>query len=364
MGEILGIGMPHGPHPGLTDETMANNFFRVNLRSEKTPEHWKDKANWPQEMRDEWGDDEGVTAARRHREEVVKGFRAARQAVDEFNPDFVLVFGDDQYENFHEDVIPPFCVFGCEEMQLNRPPSQDRYRSGRVGVNVGTRIERPPLQDTARGSQKIGTWLANELTRSGFDVACSWKMHHAASLGHAFARTVDYLDWDRNGWPYTFVPFHVNSYGRDLSVPLPDGSTEIGRITEREVHPPDCAPPWRCYDLGRAVAECIERSPYRAVVIGSSSWSHASLTPMHGHLWGDTQSDSEHYQDLKAGRLKGWRDFDPEQIRASGQHEVLNWVCLAGAMEGRIPEIAAWAPSYIFNSSKCIAIFRPEAARA
>ena len=80
-----------------------------------------------------------------------------------------------------------------------------------------------------------------------------------------------------------------------------------------------------------------------------------------GETWRRT---SEHYEDLKAGRLKGWRDFDPEQIRASGQHEVLNWVCLAGAMEDRTPEVAAWAPSYIFNSSKCIAIFRPEAARS
>ena len=244
--------MPHGPQPGLTDETMANNYFRVNLRSDKTPDYWKDQANWPQDMKDEWGDDEGVASARHHRDEAVRGFRAARQAIDEFNPDFVLVFGDDQYENFHEDVILPFCVYACEEMPLNKPRSEDRYRSNRGGVNVGTPLERPPLQDMARGSQKIGTWLANELVGDGFDVACSWKLRHTPSLGHAFARTVDYLDWDRNGWPYTLVPFHVNSYGRDLRVPLPDGSTGLGRVIEREVHPPDCAPPWRCYDLGRA----------------------------------------------------------------------------------------------------------------
>ena len=34
------------------------------------------------------------------------GFRAARQALNEFDPDFVLMFGDDQYENFKEDIIP------------------------------------------------------------------------------------------------------------------------------------------------------------------------------------------------------------------------------------------------------------------
>ena len=31
--------------------------------------------------------------------------------------------------------------------------------------------------------------------------------------------------------------------------------------------------------------------------------------------------------------------------------------------EDRTPEIAAWAPTYIFNSSKCIAIFHPEGSR-
>ena len=36
--------------------------------------------------------------------------------------------------------------------------------------------------------------------------------------------------------------------------------------------------PWRTYDLGKAIGRIIRESPYRAVVIGSSSWSHASLT--------------------------------------------------------------------------------------
>jgi hypothetical protein len=44
-------------------------------------------------------------------------------------------------------------------------------------------------------------------------------------------------------------------------------------------------------------------------------------------------------------------------MRASGQHEMRNWICLAGAMEGRRAEILAYAETYIFNSCKCIALF-------
>ena len=31
-------------------------------------------------------------------------------------PTFVLMIGDDQYENFKEDIIPPFCVLAYDEM--------------------------------------------------------------------------------------------------------------------------------------------------------------------------------------------------------------------------------------------------------
>jgi hypothetical protein len=357
VGEIIGIGCPHGPQPGLTDETMANNYFRVNLKSDKTPAHWKDPTNWPPEMQVEWGDDEGVSSARTHRAEALKGYRQAREAIDRFDPDFVLIFGDDQYENFKEDLLPPFCVYALDEFPLPGGWGARRYRPG--GPNLGTPLERPPLQTTVKGSKRIGTWLANSLVRRGIDIPCSWKLSHLEALGHAFTRTVDYLDWDRKGFPYAIVPFHVSCYGEDLRVPTAEAETVVGRLVEEvEVRPPEAPPPWRCYDVGRAVAEIIAESPYRAVIIGSSSWSHASLTGMHGYLWGDVDSDRKHLTQLRSGRQHEWRDLDPARLRASGQHEMRNWICLAGAMEGRRAEVLAYAETYIFNSSKCVALFK------
>ena len=32
-----------------------------------------------------------------------------------FDPDIVLICGDDQYENFREDIIPAFCVMGLDQ---------------------------------------------------------------------------------------------------------------------------------------------------------------------------------------------------------------------------------------------------------
>ena len=45
----------------------------------------------------------------------------------------------------------------------------------------------------------------------------------------------------------------------------------------------------------------------------------------------------------------------------AGQQEFLNWVTLGGAMHElkREPEIIDYVESYIFNSDKCFAVFRP-----
>lgn len=49
----------------------------------------------------------------------------------------------------------------------------------------------------------------------------------------------------------------------------------------------------------------------------------------------------------------------PGQILA--QQEVLNWCCLVGAMAelGRRPDETTLIETWIFNSSKCFAFFRP-----
>lgn len=352
MAEILGIGCSHGPHLQLTDETMANVYFRRNLHSEKTPSEWKDPANWPAALQEEWGSDEGLAAARKHRAAVLKGFHAAREALHAFRPDIVVIFGDDQYENFKEDILPPFCLYAMDEFKL---PAQ-RSGSGPPGWDL---LDRPVLQSTVRGSKSIGTFLADELVGRGFDVSCSWTLHHREALAHAFYNTIDYLDWDRAGFPYAVVPFHVSCYGSDLRVPTPDAEVVSGRLMEHvTVRPPAAPPPWRCYDTGKALGQVIADSPYRAVIVGSSSWSHASLTGKHGFMWGDVESDREHLDQLRRGEFRAWRDMDAGQLKQSGQHEMRNWICLAGAMEGRQVEVLSYAETYVFNSSKCLALFR------
>ena len=111
MGDILGLGCTH--YPGLTvpDEQLPGLFHRL-LTAPNVPERYKNPANWPAELIAELGNDEGFSSAQRYSARLADGFRAVRKSLDEFNPDVVVVWGDDQYENFREDIIPAFCLFG------------------------------------------------------------------------------------------------------------------------------------------------------------------------------------------------------------------------------------------------------------
>jgi hypothetical protein len=109
IGQILGLGLTHSP-PLLSATGDTGSRLKHLMHDPLLPEHYRSPATWPEPMREQWGNDEGQTHARHHRAELVEGMRWARRQLDDFNPDLVIVFGDDQYENFREDGVPAFQI--------------------------------------------------------------------------------------------------------------------------------------------------------------------------------------------------------------------------------------------------------------
>src|SRR5947199_3769456 len=161
MGEILGLGMTHFPPLTGRDEDMGWILKRA-LQDPTLPEQYRQPSGWPEAMRQEYGDDEGKTAAVRHREFLVTQFRKARQILDDFQPDFVVLWGDDQYENFREDIIPPFCVFAYDSFA----PQPWARRGARPNAWDEPKETTLPL----RGHRTAAKTLAQELLTDGFDV--------------------------------------------------------------------------------------------------------------------------------------------------------------------------------------------------
>jgi hypothetical protein len=103
----------------------------------------------------------------------------------------------------------------------------------------------------------------------------------------------------------------------------------------------------------------MAKSPWRIALVASSSWSHAFLCEKNRHLWPDVASDRNLYDAMVRGDSDVWRNTKLADIENSGQHELLNWFCLVGAMV-ELNKKVTWSQfteTYVYNSDKVAAIF-------
>lgn len=353
MAEILGAGVTHYPALITPDEDRGYPINVTLSRDERVPEHLKNPLNWPQGMQDEFGEDQGLASAGKHRARLVAGFRKVRQEILAFNPDFVIIFGDDQYENFREDIIPPFCVLAYEDFTSTPFTRAD----GSARRNVWD--EPADKSFKYRGHPEAGRALASGLIEAGVDMAYAYRPLHESGLAHAFINTLLYLDYDREGFDIPVVPFAVNCYGSKV---ISDrGGILPHKVNGKALDPDPPGPsPKRCMQVGAALGRVLRDGPYRVALVASSSWSHAFLTAKNNYLWPDIPADRALFDELKKGNYDAWRQRTTAEYEASGQHELLNWACLLGAMselDGK-PEVIDFVESHVFTSNKCFATFR------
>ncbi|MDV6294087.1 DODA-type extradiol aromatic ring-opening family dioxygenase [Rhodococcus aetherivorans] len=361
MAEFLGLGITHYPLLAGTDEHMAG-LLRWTLTDPDIPEDLKDPANWPARMRREWDDDGGTAAAAAHRAELVDHLARCRAALDEFEPDLVVVWGDDQYENFREEVVPPFCVLAYDDLEVPAfEVMNERGSPNAWGLPDDFTI-------TLHGDPQAARSLANALIENGFDMAYSYRKRAEAHFPHAILNTQIFLDYENAGskLPYPIVPITVNCYGQH-AIARKGGLARFADIADEQLDPVGPTPN-RCFDLGAAVARAFAATDKRVALVASSSWSHAFLTDKLWHLRPDTPVDERLYDAFVNGDVDTWRAVSGAEIVESGQHEMLNWYCLLGAMhELGLP--LTWSTlvtTDVFNSNKCFAVFsgKPDEAYA
>ena len=237
-----------------------------------------------------------------HRSRLVGAFRKIRTEIDAFNPDFVLIWGDDQYENFKEDIIPPFCVLAYDGFECTP------FSSGYQGTNSNVWNESAETVFKYRGHPEAARLLTSQLIDQGIDMAYAYKPLHHSGLAHAFINTLLYLDYDRKGFGYPVIPFAVNCYGS--GVISNRGGILPHKVDGKELPPDPPGPsPKRCMEVGAATARALMHSPWRVVLVASSSWSHAFLTQRGHRLWPDTDSDRARVEELRSGDYGAWREL-------------------------------------------------------
>jgi len=368
VGEILGLGMSHGL--GLGPAAPESQVYRYMSRPD-VPDAWKDEKNWPEGLKKELGEDRGKSYNAKHRENFAREARKLRARLDEFKPDLVIFWGDDQYENFKEDIIPAFCVQAYPDTELQPyhhrgdrlDPASAEAAAARPPIANNTKGEPADKVYRIRGAQEPAKFLARGLIKQKVDIAYSYAPLHLEGFAHAFLNSMMFLDWDGDkGWDYPTLTFQVNCYGarvlinKGLSYPV--GTIGMG---EDELDP-DGPTPERCMEVGAACARILKASPWRVAVIATSSWSHAFLVPKNYFLYPDVESDWKMFEALKAGDYDTWRKVTNTEVLDRGWQELRNWFTLQGAMQElghKGPDYANFIESYSHNSNKIFAIWEP-----
>jgi Catalytic LigB subunit of aromatic ring-opening dioxygenase len=344
MAELLLMGMTHYPLLATTDDQMASLMRRM-LADPAVPAEAKDPSTWPEAMRAEWGADEARASAAGHRAALRAEFTRARAALEEFQPDVLLVWGDDQYENFREDVIPPYALLMYDDLDAH---PWEHYPWPNVWDEPKDKAFR------VKGRPDIARWLAARLLNDGVDVAYAYKPLHHPGIAHAFLNTQLFLDYDRVGFPWPMICMPINCYGSRV-IAAKGFFNPFG--TEVQPDPPGPSPR-RLMDVGGAVARHLRESPWKVAMIASSSWSHAFLTDKTWRLQPDIASDRAHYNALVGGEYAYWENTTTPMIEDAGQQELLNWFALFGAAR----ELGLGGPAehtfietHCFNSNKVFA---------
>jgi len=260
--------------------------------------------------------------------------------LQEARPDVILVFGDDQSEQFGFDNFPAFCVYAGEQFSGFKV-------SGKFGLPVPkvAREDRPRTPEhwaDVPGHPDFAKALLIGLLKSDFDVGFSLALPRPEEgIGHAFTRPFVHLAPE---FDIPTVPFFVNCYF---------GPQPTGR---------------RCAQLGRAVRQVIESMPedLNVVIIGSGGLWH---TPMFPESILDEAFDTAILDGVRAGDADAMATYfdsrdpqlEPDDTAGTklysggtgmilgfgaGTGETRNWIVAAAAAGNTPGTVIDYVPAY------------------
>ena len=194
MGEILGLGMTHYPPLIGLDENMAG-ILRTSAQGPRLARALPRPGQLARGDAPRVRRRRGHGARRRRTANASSATSATRRKIlDDFQPEVVVIWGDDQHENFTEDIIPPFCVLAYDQVEAR--PWQ---RAGRAANVWGEGRRTPPSAST--GIARPANTSPRRLLEQGVDMPYAYKPLHHPGLAHAFLNTIMFLDYDRVGFP-------------------------------------------------------------------------------------------------------------------------------------------------------------------
>jgi hypothetical protein len=222
-------------------------------------------------------------------------------ALAKVDPDLVVIVGDDQGELFNDDNMPSISVFHGNDVAttdrwVTKPgtPAWVLHMCQSYAMDRVHHFEAAPVQ---------GLQLIEGLIQRGVDVSVFSKIENPSlrGFGHAFGFIVKRFFKEKH---YPILPVLLNTY-----------------------YPPNVMLPARAHDIGRMIREVIENQwapELRVAIFASGGLSHFVT---------DVELDHRVLQGMEPGKSEILRTLPPHALR-EGSSEILNWVMMAGAIEG------------------------------
>ena len=245
-------------------------------------------------------------------EACLKAVKTLGDALSAARPDLVVVFGDDQQEQFHDDNMPMFAIYHGKSLPVVKHNNL-RPAAWKNAEEQGW-AETAPEYDTA---SELAEHLIRALTEAEFDITRCNKLRAEIGVGHAFSFLYRRI---LPGTRLPMVPVMVNTY-----------------------YPPNQPTPKRCYALGQAVRKAIEAwdSHKRVALLASGGLSHVVI---------DEEIDAMVIDGLKNKKPEVLFQLPRNKLKG-GTSEILNWVALAGAMENRDLKYLEYV--FLWNWPRC-----------
>ncbi|HYD07815.1 MAG TPA: extradiol ring-cleavage dioxygenase [Reyranella sp.] len=254
--------------------------------------------------------------ARRHAE-AMAALDRLHAVMIETKPDVIVIVGDDQKELYHDDHMPAVLVYRGETIANvpNRTTiSMDQDVAWRP--DWARRASARYYEEKETRHYPVHARLANHLITAlidrEFDVATANALPEGEGEGHAFG-FIHQRIMNRAAIPV--LPVFLNTY-----------------------YPPNQPSPRRCYRLGQAIREAIESYPedLRVAVVASGGLSHFTI---------DEDLDNDVIRALRDKDGHALQSLSREKLK-SGNSEIRNWICAAGALEHLDLKWVQYTPGY------------------
>ena len=245
-------------------------------------------------------------------EPIYRAYDALGARLSSLKPDLLVIVSPEHWANFFLDNMPSFCIGIGDEFH---GPTDEKF------VNIPRR--------SVRGHARLARALAEGIAQE-VDLATSEDL----ALDHGVMLPLHLL-----GAEVPVIPLIVNCLA---GIPAP-------------LH--------RCYKLGTAIRQTVDRWPERVALLGTGGLSHWPAMPESGRI--GIAFDRRFLDAFVGGKIASYLHYPKEKLEAEagpGGHEIRTWIAVAGAAGDGHGELLAYEPVPAWSTGCAVAVLEVEPA--